>query len=430
MSISVEDISTTKKRLKIEIPAEVVSKEYETALAAVRLRARIPGFRAGHAPLSMIEKRFGGDIRSDLIDKLVPDYYTRAMKDAALVPISMPSFEASPELQKDAPLSFTLTVEVRPKIENLVYQGLKVEDVPVSVADTEVDETLSSLREQRALYEVVDREVRPDDLLVIDYVKLDPSGENEVAAASDKIMNLGNGLAPQGILDALVGRKKGDVVPVTLPAVERGEMKEGAETGDRLRITIKEVKEKRLPTVDDDFAKDFGHDSLDALKAKIREGIVGAKQESAARQQKAKLVDVLVSSHEFDVPETMLSHELETLVTNEKTKRTTAGTTPDAGDLSAAADADLAEELRPKALRNVQASLLLDEIADREGVIVSEEELRSRIASLAKSFQATPEAVVNLFMTRDGSLDGLRHTVREEKVMDLLLAKAEIVKGA
>lgn len=430
MSVTVEDITATKKRVKIEIPADVVAKEYETSLKSVRQRARIPGFRPGHAPANMIEKRFGGDIRSDLIDKLVPDYYTRALREHSLVPVAMPTFESTPEIRRNEPVTFTVTVEVRPKIENLRYTGLQVDAVPVSVEEREVDETLASMQEQRAVFNAVDREVREDDLIVMDYVQFDPSGEKEIGSAKDKMMRLSSQYTPQGILDEVLGRRSGDVVDIVLPVVAQGEIVDESGQGERLRITIKEVKEKKLPPIDGDFAKDFGHDTLEALKEKIREGLMKAKQDDAARQQKATLVDELVSAHEFEVPETMLRSELATLVNREKEKRTPpAGQAPQQDD-AAADDAALGEELRPRAVRNVMASLLLDAVSEREGIVVTEEELRTRIALLAKSFQATPEAVVNLFMTRDGSLDGLRHTIREEKAMDLLLAKAQIVQGA
>ena len=247
---AVEDISTTKKRLKIEIPADIIETEFRASLDNVRKRARIPGFRPGKAPESMIEKKFGEDIKADILDRLVPKYYSEALKEAALVPVTLPEFEDSLAIKRHEPLSFALTVEVRPNIGDLAYTGLKVEDVPVQVEDKEVEETLEGLREERAMFEAVGREIRPDDLVVIDYVKLDPSGEKELSSARDQVMNLGNNLTPKGILDEIVGKKKGDTVEIALPSFDGDEVKEGEEKGNRLRITIKEVKEKRLPQMD------------------------------------------------------------------------------------------------------------------------------------------------------------------------------------
>jgi trigger factor len=434
LSNIVEDITGTKKRLKIEIPADIMQKEYSTSLNSMRQRAKIPGFRPGHAPVGIIEKKFGSDIKNDILDRLIPDYYSKALKEAKLVPVTLPQFEGSLEFRKDEPLSLALTVEVRPQVGDLNYAGLKVDDVEVSVEDKEIEDTLNGLQDERALYEVVDRPVMKSDLIVIDYVKFDHSGEKELSSAKDQVMNLGNNVAPPGILDEVVGKKKGDIVDIALPSFEEGEVREGDGKGDRIRITIKEVKEKKLPDIDDEFAKDFGHDTLGALREKIKEGILKAKKDKAASQQKTKLLEMLVGSHEMDVPESLLEKELENLVVNEKASQKKSGeliSETGQGEGAGSKDAaELTERLRPQAIRNVKASILLDMIAEKEGVTVTEDEIKSRIAILARHFQTTPENVINLFVTKDGSLENFKHTIQDEKVMDLLLSKAELVKGA
>ncbi len=427
MATIIEDISSTKKRLKIEIPADILEKEYAGSLDNVRQRARIPGFRPGKAPMSMIEKRFGDDIKSELLEKLIPTYYAEAVKEADLAPVAMPKIETNIDLKRNEPLVFSLTVEVRPKIGEMNYSGIKVTGITASVDDKEVDDTLKGLQNDRAMFDAVDREIREDDLLIVDYVKLDPAGEKEIVAQKDQVMNLGNRLTPRGILDNLIGKKKGDIVEITLPEVVEKELKEDSDKGDKLRITIKEVKEKKLPEIDDEFAKDFGNDSLDALKEKIKEGILTAKQENGKKQQKAKIIDTLIEAHAFDVPESLAEAELEHLMNNE---RQTDNSTKQTETVSEKADAVLAEKLRPKAVKNVKATILLEEIAEKEKIIVSEAEVKDRISLIARQFQATPDAIVNLFMTRDGSLENLRHNIREEKVLDFLLSGAEITKGA
>jgi trigger factor len=429
LAIAVEDITSTKKRLKIEIPADTIEKEYSESLDKMRQRARIPGFRPGKAPLNLIEKRFGDDIKTDIIDRLVPQFYSKTLKEAELVPVALPKFESEVELKRNEPLAFTLTVEVRPAVADLNYTGLKVNDVEVAVEGEEIEETIKGLQEGRAMFEVVDREIREDDLIVIDYVKFDPTGEKELSSAKDQVMNLGNKVAPKGILEELLGKKKGDVVEIALPSVEGGEVRE-EDAGNRLKITIKEVKEKSLPSIDDELAKDFGHESLETLRERVKEGLLKAKKDKAAGQQKEKLLETLLETYEFDLPESLLDTELESLVVNEKLSRKKSKelVTPEVG--TPGDDAMLAEELRPKAVKNVKTAILLDMIAEKENITASEEELRTRIGILARHFQTTPENVVNLFVTKDGSLENLRRTIRDEKVMDLVLAKAEVVKGA
>lgn len=428
MATTVEDISATKKRLKIEIPADILEKEYSDSLDKIRQRARIPGFRQGKTPISIIEKRFGEEIKSEMLEKLVPTYYAQAVKDADISPVSMPKIEEGLNFKRNEPLSFSLTVEVRPKIDNLNYNGIEVGDIEVSVDDGEIEDTVKGLQNDRAMFEAVDRAIGENDLLIIDYVKLDPSGEKELSTAKDQVMNLDNKITPRGILDAVLGKKKGDTVEITLPDVNIEEQKEVAEKGNRLRITIKEIKEKKLPDLDDEFSKDFGHDSLATLKEKIREGILAAKQGNAKKQQKSSIVDALVNNHTFDVPESLTKAELEHLIMNAKNADQHAQHSIDAAPDKT--DKELAEALRPKAMRNVKATIILDEIAEKENISVTEAEMKDRIALIAKQLQATPDAIVNLFMTRDGSLDNLRHNIREEKVLDFLFSRAEITKGA
>lgn len=435
MTSAVEDISTTKKRLKIEIPADVIEKEYVESVGKVKQRARIPGFRPGKAPTNLIEKKFGEDIKAEIIDRLVPKYYSDALKEANLVPVTMPDFETAVELKRNEPLSFALTVEVRPTVSDFNYTGLEVEEFVPEVEEKEIDEMVEGLQEERAMFDAVDREIREDDLLVIDYIKLDPSGEKQLSSAKDQVMNLGNNLAPPAVLEALVGRKKGDVVEISVPSFEKGEAKEEVSgDGSLLRITVKEVKEKRLPEIDDEFAKDFGSDSLSAFRDSVKERLAQAKKDKAAGEQKEKLLERLVETYEFDVPEALLEHELEKLVVNEKLSRKKSAELAAGEDAPKPPDEEedsaIAERLRPKAIHNVKAGVLTDIIAEKEGITATEEEMKTRIGLLARHLQTTPESVINLFVTRDGSLDEFRRTIRDEKVMDLVLAKAETKKGA
>lgn len=434
MTTAVEDISNTKKRLKIEIPADIIEKEYKESLDKVRQRAKIPGFRPGKAPVNLIEKKFGNDIKADIVDRLVPRFYSNALKDAELVPVTLPKFESSVDVKRNEPLSFALTVEVRPNVSDLNYTGLKVADVVSHVEDKEIEDTIRGLQAERAMFEVVEREIKGDDLVVIDYIKFDPTGEKELSSAKDQVMNLGNNLTPPGILEEIVGRKKGDIVEIVLPSLEAGDVKEGSGEGNRLRITIKEVKEKRLPEIDDEFAKDFGHDTLVSLREKVREGILKAKNDKVAGQQKEKLLETLIKSYDFDVPESLLDRELEKLVVNERLSKKQSGELISGPDKEGALPEEdalkVADELRPNAINNVKAAMLLDMIAEKEEITASEGELKARVAILARHLQTTPEAVVNLFVTRDGSLENLKRAIRDEKVLDLVLSKAEIIKGA
>ncbi len=438
MSTTIEDLSSTSKRLKVEIPADIIEKEYISSLDNIRQRARIPGFRPGKSPVSLIEKKFGDDIRSDLLDKLVPEYLSKVIKEADLTPVSMPRLESALNIKRNEPLIFSFTLEVRPVIDGLNYTGLKVEEIETELDDSEIEDTLKGLQQERAVYEVVEREIKGDDLLVIDFEKLDESGGNVLSSGKDQVMDLSGNLTPPGILESLTGRKKGEVVEIDLPSFEGGDKADESEEdkqqkGNTIRITIKEVKEKNLPGIDDEFARDFDCDTLDALREKIREGLLRAKKGSAEKRQKEKLYDILVESHEFDVPESLLETELERLVVNEKLSRKkskdlVSESRAETGTVDND-DSGIVEEVRPKAVNNVKASILMDMIAEKEGITVTDEEVGMKLGILARELKATPEVVKNLFVTKDGSLDNFRYKIRDEKVLDFILSRAEITKG-
>jgi trigger factor len=166
---ALEDISSTKKRLKIEVPAEAIESEIKRGLNEAQKRARIPGFRPGKAPIHLIEKKFGKEIEADVMEKIIPEYYLKAIKEADITPVSRPVVEESFDFKRNEPISMTVSVEVRPRVENLDYENVTVKEVPVEVRDEEVDAVLNRLAEERATYESVDDAVNAGDLVTIDY---------------------------------------------------------------------------------------------------------------------------------------------------------------------------------------------------------------------------------------------------------------------
>ncbi len=416
---AVEAINPTKKRLKIEIPSDAIEKEIQNSLEKLRQRTKIPGFRPGKAPINLIEKRFGRDVESEVLEKVIPEFYTKALKEAELKPVARPVFEERLDFKRSNPLSMTLTVEVRPEIDNLNYEGIKVKDIHVDVDEADVENTLKSLQEEKATLEVSEKEVGIDDLVNFDFVDYDIIGGEKTPDAKEQILKIGNELLPKDLYEKLIGKRKGEEVKFTTTLPEDFESKEIAGRTVEIRVVITEVKEKKLPAIDDEFAKDLGADNLNALKEKVREGILRVKKEQTAKAQKAELIEKLVESHNFEVPETLLEMEMSSLVTEARMAR----------QESEEDDESLLSEMKHRALRNVKASILLDVIGDKEGVTVTEDEVKNRIIFMAQRLSATPEAIINLYVSRDGSLEGLRNSIREDKVMDILLSKAVLEKG-
>ncbi|MBI5187572.1 MAG: trigger factor [Nitrospirae bacterium] len=446
---SAEDISPTKKRLRIEIPSDVIEKEIGNSLEKLRQKTKIPGFRPGRAPINLIEKRFGKEVEAEVLERVIPEYYNKALKEAELMPVTTPVFDERVDFKRNNPLNLLLTVEVMPEIENLNYENIKVKDITVVVDENEVEGYLKKLQEEKAIYEVAEREIGMDDLVTFDYVDCEIVGGENTPSVKEQILKMGNEIFPQGIIEKAIGKKKGEVMEFTTTFNENFKSKELAGKTVNMKVMIKEVKQKILPAIDNDLAKDLGSENISALKERIKENIYKAKKEWAVKVQKAELLKKIIESHNFEVPETLFRNELESLMMEESMSDARYKPAPlsrarpgmqDTGirhqesgirnqTSGESMPEDLQSKLREKALRNVQASIILDVIGQKEGIMVTDDEVKEQIRSIAQGLRAAPEAVMNLYISKDGSLEGLRHSIYEDKVMDMLLSKAVFEKG-
>ncbi len=440
---SVEDISATKKRLRIEIPSDVIEKEIGDSLEKVRQKAKIPGFRPGRAPINIIEKRFGKEVEAEvldkvILDKVIPEYYSKALKEAELIPVTTPVFDEKIDFKRNNPINLSLTVEVMPRIENLNYENIKIKDIPVVVDEAEVEDYLKKLQGEKAIYEVSEKEIERDDLVTFEYVDCKIIGEETVSSVKEQVSEMGNEIFPPEIIEKVIGKKKGEVVEFTTIFNEDSKLKELAGKTVDVKVMIKETKKKNLPEIDDEFAKDLGFENIPEMREKIKEKIYTAKKEHIARIQKANIINRILESHNLEVPETLLRRELESLMMEKSMSQMEIEETTEAGSpeqeklvttRSIENDEDRQDKLKQKALSNVQASIMIDAIGQKEGITVTDDEVKERISFIAKRLSATPEAVMNLYKHRDGSLEGLKHSIFEDKVMDMLLSKAIIEKG-
>jgi trigger factor len=439
---SVEDISTTKKRLKIEIPSDVIEKEISESLEKIRQQAKIPGYRQGKAPVSLIEKRFGKDVEAEVLDKIIPAQLGDAIREADIKIATMPQLEEEFDFKRKNPLNLSITVEILPKIENLAYENIAVADIPIAVEEADVDEFLKKLQDQKAVYEVADKEVETDDLVTFEYEDSEITGAKQDTSSKEAIKQMGNEIFPPDILEKAIGKKKGDIVEFDT-IIDEQKSKELAGKTAHVKVKVSEVKQKKLPAIDDELAKDLGVDTLPLLREKLREKLIGAKKSQAKRMHQAEIITKLIESNPVDVPESLLSRELESLIMNKSiAEDKELETEPDNVSAESAIDPSVNEPtsgseprektedkndaLKQRALRNVRASVIIDMIGQKEGVTVTEDELNQRIAFMAQRLSSTPEAVRSFYSYKDGALDSLRHSIYEEKVLDLLVSKAVV----
>lgn len=411
---TLEDISATRKRLKIEIPAEAFETEIKAGLEKLKGRTRLPGFRPGKAPTALLEKRFGKEVEAEAMEKVISTTYASIIKEADIRPVASPVFEHADEFKRNTPFNITLLVEVMPRIEVLSYEGIRVKGIPVGVEDADIEQTLERLREEKAVYEPTEEPLGAGDLAVLDY-------ETDIGmTAKDRVFKLGTEMMPKEFSEKLLGLKKDAVAEFDVNFAADYYLKELAGKTVKFKVTIKDAKKAGLPAIDEEFAKDMGMDDLGALREHVRSRILKSKEDAVRSIQKAGIVKQILDAHPFEAPASLVEGELSRLLSEARAK----------GNKDGPPDEALREALMPSALRHTRASLLIQAIGDREGITVTEAEMHNKVQWLSERMSLSAENVLRYYATRDGSLDGLRHSIFEDKVLDLLLEKAVIEEEA
>jgi len=413
-----ETTENCKREIQVEVPADVVTRQTESLVQKYQKMARLPGFRRGHVPATIIRQRFAEDIKTEVVEALIPQYFRQETEKQHLVPVSQPRV-SDLHLHEGEPLRFKASFEVMPEIEVAGYKEVRAEKPEITVTDDEVNEAINSLREQHATFTSV--EGRP--LADHDFAQISLQGTPKEAGG--KPVNMDD------ILVEVAG-------PNTMP--EFTENLRGANPGDQrtfdvhypddfsdqrlagktftYTVNVKSIKQKNLPELNDDFAKELGEfASFDELKTRVRESLLSDKQRTSEREAKDKLMDELVKRNPFPVPDALVEHQIDLRL--ERGLRALAAQGMRAEDMKKMDLARLRAGQRDNALQDVKAGLILDRIADAEKIEVEEEEVNKEIEALASQSKQTAEAI-RARLTRDGALDRIRNRIRNEKTLDFL----------
>ena len=425
MKVTVENISAVKKKMNIEVEPDAVSRELAKAVVKVAKKAQIPGFRPGKAPRDVVERHYGEDLKTEVLQQLVSEAYEKAMQEHDFIAVTMPQISDVSELSKDKALSFTASVEVRPKVELGTYTDLEVKNPPVAVTSEEVEETINRLREMYSRLDVVEGQpLAKEHTAIIDFEGFHAGKPLPNAKATDFMLHLGTDTLLPEFEDQLAGMQKGDTreVKVVFPADYSA--KELAGKDATFTVTLKEVKQKVLPELNDEFAKDIGdHKTVDELKSRIREDLEARKQGELASNQKDELLAKLIDAHTFDVPEGLVEQELNYMTNQHSQYLARQGV-----DLSKGFDvAEFKEKNRDMAVKRVKGIVILQDIADREGIKVSDNDVSAAMASIARNTGQKLEQVFKYYESQQGGLDNLRESLLAQKTLAFLHSKAKMV---
>ncbi|HEX9119160.1 MAG TPA: trigger factor [Terriglobales bacterium] len=430
-----ETNTATRREIQVEIPADIVSRETEKVIQKMQKVARLPGFRRGKVPSTVIKQRFAEEIKSEVVESLIPRYFQQEAEKQKLVPVSQPRV-TDLHIADGEPLRFKASFEVLPEIEVSGYHELTVAKPDTAVSEQEVEEQLGRLREQQATYTAIEgRAIENGDYAQVSLEGIPKparSAEDTPARADvvldgppkpvkvdDVMVEVGGANTVREFSDNLRGARPGEqrTFDVSYPA-DFTDQRLAGKTFE-YTLALKAIKQKHLPELNDDFAKELGGEinSLDELKQKIREGLEHEKQHAAEREGKEKILDELVKRHDFPVPEALVDRQID--VRLERGLRALAAQGMRSEDMKKMDFNRLRAGQKEAAEREVKASLLLDKIADAEHIEVSDEEIDHEVQALATQTKQSPDAV-RARLTREGALDRIRNRLRNDKALDYL----------
>ena len=428
MKVQVENTGPFEKKISFEIPRDVVSLEVDSTYRALNSKVKVKGFRPGKVPRSILERYYRAQVESEVITKLIEDSYGKAVEENHLTPVTAPNVvDRAFEPGKD--FTYTVTVEVKPEVSVEGYRGLEVEKPAVQVREEEVDARLKGLQDAHAQLKPVeaDRPVQEKDLVVVDFEGSLGGKPLEGWKVKDHLAEVGSQSLVGGLDQQLAGlplRQERDLV-VTLP--DDYPRKELAGKGINVRVQVKEIKEKVLPALDDEFAKEAGDfQNLQELKDRLRKNLEEQKQAQATQAAKEKLLDLLREKHPFGIPQSMIDRQVENVMARTELQFARQGIKLDSAKLDSE---KLRESIRPSAEKEVRGSLILEKVAEAEKIAVSDAELEQKLEQLAVQMNQRVEAVKNFYQKKD-RMEDLRAMMLEEKTLDFLLSQANVKEVA
>jgi len=419
--------SATKREIQVEIPVADVNRQTDSLIQKYQKVARIPGFRRGHVPASIIRQRFSEEIKTDMVEALIPRYFRQEAERLGIHPVSQPRV-TDLHLHDGEPLRFKAAFEVLPEIKLEAYKELRADKPKIAVSEADVEQALADLRERHASFNPVEgRALADGDFAQVSLDGNPKPGESESETMADEgqpvhmdevlVEIAGKDTMPE-FTEHLRGTSPGDDRTFDVNYPEDTQDKRLAGKTFTYAVKVQSIKQKSLPELNEEFAKQLGEfQTVDDVRKAIREQMESERKNQAEREAKEKLVGELIQRNDFEVPDSLIEQQID--IRLERGLRALAAQGLTAEQMKKMDLSRLRVGQREQAIHDVKAALLLERVAEEENVQVSDEELNQELESLAKQSKQTSEAV-RARLTRDGGLDRIRTRIRNEKTLDFL----------
>jgi trigger factor len=415
-----------QRELSIEIPADVVKAETDNLVSRYQKLANIPGFRKGKVPGAIVRQRFAEEIKSDVVEALVPRYFRDEAKKQNLSPVSQPRV-TDLHIHEGEPLRFKASFEVMPDFQVAPYEDIRVTTLDTNVSDEEVEKALNNLRDQQATFTAVeeDRPLQEGDFAVASFkgTPKETDADSKPVEVDEIMVEIGGQNTIPEFTENLRGVKPGEQRTFDVKYADDFADKRLAGKTLTYEVTVKGIKARTVPELNDEFAKELSADfnTVDDLRTRLRENMQAERQHEAVHQGKDKLVEELLQRNDFPVPDALVNDQVDLRL--ERGLRALAAQGMRTEDMKSMDFERLRAGQRDAALREVKAALILDRIAEQEKIEVPDEEIEHELEALATQSKQTLEQV-RTRLTENGGLDRIRHRIRNEKTLDSLYRRS------
>lgn len=423
MKVTVEDVTPVQKKLQVEIPGEQVALEFDKACKKIGRHVKIKGFRKGKAPKSLIQRYHGDSIREEVLESLIRETFPKALEELDVKLITEPRLENAGDLKEGEPFSYSALLDLWPEFDLPEYKGIKLEKPPYEVTEEEVDVQMEALRKHFGSVESLeeDRPVQEGDLVIVDFEGFFEGEPVEGLKEENYYLEVGSGYFNEEFETKLIGAEKGveKEIEVTYPEDALNENVAGKTI--TYKVTVKEIKKRVLPDLDDEFAQKFGpqYKTIDDLRERMRNQLEQDKKEAQERALRQQLIDKLLSEVDFPLPESLVEKKLVQMVDNVISHLNERGMDLQGTGMS---EERLKEKMREDAERQVKMEIVLDKIADKEDITVSNEELMRYMEVAPEYRNLDPNQI------RAAISEYVLPKLRAKNTIDFLLEHAEIVE--
>ena len=424
MQVNVEDVSSLTKKMTIVLPKDYVEKRLDDAYNNLKSEVSLKGFRKGKIPRKVLEKNYGAKVQYDVAEKMIQDTYFDALEQENIDAVVHPEIKTH-KYEDDGSFAYEAEVDIKPQFELGEYKGIEIEKPEIVVSDDEVGKELEELRKQMApLRSVEDRGIQMDDIAVIDFQGYHNGEPMKQVHGENYSVDVGLGRNGKEFEEQLIGIKKGDDASHEIDFPDHFANPVLAGKKVEFKIHVKDVKERVLPELDDEFAKDVGEEfnSLEDLKNHIREKAIQKREESQRGDFADKIMMTLVEKHDFEVPRRLVAYEINALVKELENNLERQGMTLESAGMNREA---LAEQYKEAAERRVKGDFIIKKIGEQENIKLENEDVEKGFNRIAEQYQMPVSEVKKYFGNRDDLLP-LMNELLNEKILKFLTDAAKI----